>query len=150
DLKGKKKDNLQAFIPNLEMSRKLVTLDRHVPVAVEWDKWRVQPWDGPKLLELFRDWGVRGFADQVRSTIQAAPPEKKMRVSQGSLFEGGDDAVAESDGADWPEPHTYHLVNNAADFAAFLAKLNKQRRFAIDLETTSLDPHQAEIVGLAV
>jgi DNA polymerase-1 len=98
---------------------------------------------------LFRDWGFRGFADQVRSTIQVAPSEKKKRVSQGSLFDGGDDAVAESDGADWPEPHTYHLVNNAADFAAFLTKLKTQKRFAIDLETTSLDPHQAEIVGLA-
>ena len=49
--------------------------------------------------------------------------------------------------ADWP--HEYHLVNQPGDFTAFLNRLNKQTRFAVDLETTSLDPHEADIVGFA-
>ncbi len=148
DLKGKKKENLQAFLPKLETSRKLVTLDTHVPVPMEWDKWSVQPWDGPKLLDLFRTWGFRGFADQVRSTIQSELQETKSNIVQGSLFGVAEETTATvAAAADWP--HTYHLVNRAADFTAFLKQLKQQERFAIDLETTSLDTQQAEIVGLA-
>ena len=148
DLKGKKKENLQAFVPNLEMSRKLVTLDTHVPVPLEWDKWHVQPWDGPKLVELFRAWGFRGFAEQARATIKDTPAEASHQIVQGSLF-GAEDAPApiKSASPDWP--HEYRLVNNDKDFTAFLKQLKKQTRFAIDLETTSLDTQQADIVGLA-
>ncbi len=149
DLKGKKKENLQAFVPNMELSRKLVTLDKHVPVAMDWPNWRIQSWNGPKLLELFRNCGFRGFADQVRATIKDAPAESTSGIVQGSLF--SDDAAATAGnaaGTDWP--HEYHLVNKAKDFTAFLKQLQKQQRFAIDLETTSLDPHDADIVGIAI
>jgi DNA polymerase-1 len=147
DLKGKKKENLLAGIPKLELSRKLVTLDRHVPVALEWDKWRMQPWDGPKLLELCRTWGFRGFADQVRATIQHEPAQAKQHIVQGSLFGDQPSEAAPASAADWP--HEYHLVNDAAKFAVFFEQLQKQPRFAVDLETTSLDAHKAKIVGLA-
>ncbi len=148
DLKGKKKENLQAFVPNLETSRKLVTLDRKVPVPLEWERWRMQEWDGPKLRELFVGWGFRAFAEQLRVSVRTAPPPASRQIVQGSLF--GDDPTStpmQNAVADWP--HEYHLVNNEEDFAAFLDRLRTQKRFAIDLETTSLDPRQAEIVGLA-
>ena len=148
DLKGKKKENLLAGVPKLDLSRKLVTLDRHVPVALEWVKWRMQPWNGPKLLELCRTWGFRGFADQVRASIQQEPTPAKQQIVQGSLFGEQSSEPAPVEAADWP--HTYHLVNDGDKFAAFFEKLRKQSRFAVDLETTSLDAHQAAIVGLAV
>jgi DNA polymerase-1 len=68
---------------------------------------------------------------------------------QGSLFgdQASEPAPASDCASDWP--HVYHLVNDADKFAAFLAQLKTQPRFAIDLETTSLDAHQADIVGLA-
>src|SRR5436190_1424638 len=44
DLKGKKKENLQAFLPDLERSRKLVTLDTHVPIELDWQNWRLRDW----------------------------------------------------------------------------------------------------------
>src|SRR5262249_42849685 len=43
----------------------------------------------------------------------------------------------------------YHLVNTPELFRDFLRQLRRQRRIAVDLETTSLQPLQAEIVGLA-
>jgi DNA polymerase I len=148
DLKGKKKENLQAFLPNLERTRKLVTLDRQVPVPLAWDQWPVRPWNGPKLLELFRTWGFRGFAEQVRATIKDVAVEAASQIVQGSLFSDDSAGASPPKAADWP--HEYHLVNTPKDFAAFLKQLQKQTRFAIDLETTSLDAHQADIVGIAI
>jgi DNA polymerase-1 len=56
-------------------------------------------------------------------------------------------------GAGLPTPpstaHRYHLVSTSAQFTGFLQQVQKQKRFAVDLETTSLDPLRAEIVGLA-
>src|SRR5262249_14670457 len=43
----------------------------------------------------------------------------------------------------------YHLVDTPKKFADFLKKLKKQKRFAVDLETTSLEPLSSEIVGFA-
>jgi DNA polymerase-1 len=43
----------------------------------------------------------------------------------------------------------YNLVDTPKKFDAFLKQLKKQKRFAVDLETTSLQPLAAEVVGLA-
>jgi DNA polymerase I len=43
----------------------------------------------------------------------------------------------------------YRLVDTPELFEAFFMELQKQARFAVDLETTSLEPLRAEIVGLA-
>src|SRR5262249_835205 len=44
---------------------------------------------------------------------------------------------------------TYHLVDTPKKFEAFFKKLRKQKRIAFDLETTSLQPLEAEAVGIA-
>jgi DNA polymerase-1 len=44
---------------------------------------------------------------------------------------------------------TYNLVNTPEKFEAFLLRLGRQHRLAVDLETTGLDPRTAKIVGLA-
>ena len=43
----------------------------------------------------------------------------------------------------------YHLIDTPEKFHDFLKELRKQKRFALDLETTHLSPIQSSIVGLA-
>ncbi len=43
----------------------------------------------------------------------------------------------------------YHLVDTADKFEAFYCQLQQQKRFAIDLETTGLEPMRVDLVGLA-
>jgi DNA polymerase-1 len=43
----------------------------------------------------------------------------------------------------------YHLVDTPEKFATFHRELKKQKRIAFDLETTSLEPRRADIVGYA-
>jgi DNA polymerase-1 len=45
---------------------------------------------------------------------------------------------------------TYTLIDTPEAFKSLVAELKKQPRFAIDLETTSLMPLEAEIVGIAL
>ena len=159
----------------IELCRKLVTLRTDAPIPFDWEGWRRRDWHGQQLLELFQDFGFRGFANRVRATLTKAGAAKnaeivgtvapvavsvsidepskmrKPRPGQPSLF----DLI---DGAEpTPEPvvddgwvGNYRLVDTPEAYAGFLTELQRQKRFAIDLETTSLDPMRAEIVGIAV
>ena len=46
-------------------------------------------------------------------------------------------------------PHEYHLVDSPAERAKLIQSLQKQNCFCLDTETTSLDPKEARLVGLA-
>jgi len=47
-------------------------------------------------------------------------------------------------------PFVYNTIFTEEEFNAWLNKLEKAEIFAFDLETTSLDAHQAQIVGIAL
>lgn len=155
ELKGKKRENLEKARDLLPTSRALVTLKTDVSLEVDWASWALKPWDAPKLLELFRNFGFRRFQDDIKNAMPAstlrvpsAPPPKP---AQGDLFanmEEDNSAPEAPPPSDWK--HTYHLVNDEATFATFLAQFSQQSRFAIDLETTSLEAHSAAIVGVAI
>ena len=159
----------------IELCRKLVTLRTDAPIPFDWEGWRRRDWHGQELLELFQNFGFRGFANRVRATLTkagaarnaelvaapaptaVAPDEpskmRKPRPGQPSLFDLIDnngvtsEVVAVIDDG-WVG--NYRLVDTPEAYAGFLAELRRQNRFAIDLETTSLDPMRAEIVGIAV
>ena len=174
---AKKQENLRASREQLKTGEKLVRLATDVPIAMDWDNWQLQPWDAPKLLALFKEWGFRGFADQVRreaasSSTQGTVASLRMPeensaaqevVSKSNaatnapkdLFSDLEDAAQES-----PNPaatnvqsnsadHDYQLVDTPEKFDAFYEKLAMQNRFAIDLETTNVNPVQAQIVGMS-
>ena len=61
---------------NLGKSKKLVTLDTNVPLTFDWEGWRRRDWDGQKLLELFHEFGFRGFSDRVRRTLAGSGAKK--------------------------------------------------------------------------
>ncbi len=155
EIPGKKKENLKASAEIIQLSRKLVRLDTEVEMPLEWDAWRLKPWDSPKLYELFRTWGFRGFADQIRSELPATslrqPAPTPTAHVQGDLFSGQVDdqpAHASESAPSWQ--HDYRLVHTPEEFADFMKEFALQTRFAVDLETDDLDPLQANIVGIAV
>lgn len=164
---------------NLQKSKTLVTLRTDAPITFDWEGWRRRDWDGPRLLELFQQFDFKGYANKVRTTLthsgQAknaeilesigeakptkAPRAKKEPVAKGkapsgaSLFDQIDadspvPPVPEKEPDNWKSD--YRLIATEADFQDFLAKVRQQKRFALDLETTSLDPYLAEIVGIAI
>jgi DNA polymerase-1 len=155
---AKRQENLRAFAEKVQLSRQLVRLATDVPLEQDWEGWRLQDWDAPRLLELFRTWGFRGFAEQVRSQAPRGPSQLELFPAdadgQSELFPFGANtpAVGQDSNPDSPGggKHVYHLVNDGARFKAFFAQLRRQSRIAVDLETTSLEPLRAEPVGYAI
>ena len=153
----KRQENLRAAVSTIPLSRQLVRLATDVSVQVDWEGWRVRDWDARKLLALFKEWGFRSFADQVRSqssTLDLTPeePARPERESQqGELFPfvANVSESAERNGAARTTNARYHLVDTPEKFKDFYAKLCKQTRVAFDLETTGVAPLQSEIIGVA-
>jgi DNA polymerase-1 len=157
---AKRQENLRAWKGKEETTRQLVRLDTNVPLAMDWDGWKLGPMDEERLLALFREWGFRTLLPLVRAD---APIAAEPAPVQAELFPFGANAGAEtapnsvlSTQHSAPGAHpadgwkaTYHLVDTPKKFEGFLKKLRKQKRIAFDLETTSLNPLESEPVGLA-
>lgn len=151
EVPGKKQESIKLAQPLLETCRTLVRLATDVPVPLEWEKWKLQPIKTDEAIRLFQEWGFQSLRNQ----LLGAPPAP----SQPSLFDGEEasaNGASVSPNGDHPKatppPHwkaDYHLVDTPEEFERFLGKLNVQKRFAIDLETTGLDPLQCFLVGLS-
>lgn len=124
---GKKlSENLKTYRDQALMSRQLVRLNQDLPIELSWDDCRVSKPDHARLHELFKDFGFRRYAN-----------EMETELAQGQIQEAGDQA------REWIK------VDDEEKFTQFLSELNLQRKFCVDLETTSVDPLQADIVGWA-
>ncbi|ACM19768.1 DNA polymerase I [Geotalea daltonii FRC-32] len=109
---------------------------------------------------------LREFADQARlsrrlATIEcnvpvpysygdfaASPPDNRLL---GDLFReyGFTTLMKELTSVATLSSDDYRTILSAGDFSALMDKLGTQSIFAIDLETTSLNPFEAEIVGIS-
>ena len=158
---AKLRENLKTFAPQALMSRELVRLNVDLPVEYDWETCRGVTPDVPRLQEMFRQFGFRSLIQEVKQfdTTSVAPTpvvvaQRGVKSQARSLFDGMDDAPAaveevrsiESDSAD---TRKWETVDTPEKLAAFLAELNLQTRLCLDLETTSVDPRRATIVGWA-
>ncbi len=126
DVSGaKRKQNLIEYREQAILSRQLARLDAQVPLTVDWDAGRTGQIDPAQALGLFREFGFRSLAEKVES-LAGKQPEAKVQLKP-----------------------VYHTVNTAEAFESFLEQLKHQKRISIDLETTSICPRWADIVGYA-
>jgi DNA polymerase-1 len=157
---AKRQESLRNAGDIIERTRKLVRLDTNVPLKLDWDAWRLRDPDVPRLRQLFQEWGFHSLANQLRESGRTAGQSQGELFAAEELFPFGANAPAEAaespatgetpvpPGADnWQAD--YQLVDTEAKLEQFLRQLRKQKCLAFDLETTSLSPLQAEIVGLA-
>ncbi|MGD0999817.1 MAG: DNA polymerase I [Candidatus Brocadiia bacterium] len=121
EIRGKRlKESLTTHADAARLSRRLVTIDTKAPVELSLDACRVKPPEPERLVPVFQKLGFRQFIAE----FPVAPTRE--------------------------EAAAYHLVDTEEALESLLAALRAQKRFSIDLETTSTSPMLAEIVGLSV
>jgi DNA polymerase-1 len=117
-------ENLVAHRDLATLSKRLVTIDRHVPLDTDWDDLARRATDEAALRDAYRE---LEFQDRL--------------AALGPV--GGEPAPAE---------RRYHAVATPAELDALVKALEATRGrggFALDTETTSIVPTRAEIVGLS-
>ena len=158
NLKGKQKEKVEQNVEKALLSKQLATIMHDAPLAVELDDLAVKGHDDEALKALFTEFefnalGRRLFGDDFKAgrgrqlAKEAAAPsgnngdlfsmEETMQQTSPSLK-----TIADTE-------HSYHMIRSAEERAGLLAALAAQKSFCFDLETTSLDPRDTEIVGIA-
>ena len=120
------------------ISKKLVTLKKDVPVKVPYSDFILKQIDKKKLYNFLRDmefnrllssaistYGEVDFKDD-RKEFSQAKPESKI------------------------DKKKYILIKNENELSELISKIEQESEISIDTETSSLDPHQAELIGISI
>jgi DNA polymerase I len=158
-LKGKQKENVENFAQQGLLSKELATIKIDVPV--EFDEVALR-YDGPdeeKLKAIFAELEFRTLTQRIFGEKMKKP---QLKVSeQLGLFSGMETEVKEEVVEESPLPapvlhdsilttaHDYHKVDGEKAIRELISFLNLQSEFCFDTETTSLNPNEAELVGLS-
>jgi DNA polymerase-1 len=154
ELKGKQRENLINFADQARLSKELATIKLDVPVQFEAKKFKIDPFDRKSLSDVFKELEFRTLATSI---LGDAP----VQGTQSSLFPidstKTQSKTAETKSAEYKvvektienSSHHYIFVDSYSDRKKLIEYLSKQKAFAFDTETTGLDSHQAELVGLS-
>ena len=173
---NKRRENLIEHADLARISKKLVTLKDDVPLDVPLDGLTLEPTDGPKLVSFLKAMEftsitrkVAGVTETDASAVEAddisvdgyeaarGPDLDKPDGAAGTQDSDGDltaQALHEQRAAfaltQEIDNTSYECVRDEQALEAWVARIRDAGLVAIDTETTSLDPMQAELVGISL
>jgi DNA polymerase I len=148
-IKGKTGEKLAADRDNALMSKRLVTIFTDAPVSTDIQALAVRPFDEEALKALIIEWEFNALGKRLFGADFKAGRGEGRQAAVPTATEDTTAVVLPPLKTLEDVPHSYRLVKTPEERAAFITELSKQTRFCFDLETTSLDPREAEIVGIA-
>jgi DNA polymerase I len=168
ELKGKMKENIEANKELGMLSKQLATIMLDVPVVFNAEDFELNHPDTDKVTEIFQELEFRQLLTNFLKTFQQdtvpeqsnndqkiqpkATEQKQAGAGQFSLFDAdGDSAAVTSTGRKniHSVPHFYQTVESGMATSIFIKTLLKQTSVCFDTETTSLNPLDAQLVGIA-
>ncbi|MBB4729929.1 DNA polymerase I [Xanthomonas arboricola] len=163
-IKGKIGDNLRAALPRLPLNRELVTIKTDVTLA-----------SGPRALDLREPnaetlavlYARYGFTQALRelggAAAQAGLPTEPVPLgaaaasartepgrARGTGFVSGPASAPVDLDPALSAPGQYETILTQEQLDSWIARLRAAGQFAFDTETDSLDPLQADLIGLSV
>lgn len=151
DLKGKQKENLLNYREQVELSKKLVKIELDVPLDFDVSSLQKSEYDEKLLTELFNDLEFRTLTRRLFN--KEMPSATRKAGFQGSLFDEPASPQKQTPdlGHDSIESgrKNYHLVKEPDQRAELIETLCNQEELCFDTETTDVDPHKAELVGIS-
>lgn len=150
-LKGKQKENLENFAEQARISRKLATIWTDSPVEVSEKELEIQDPNAdalkPLLVDLeFNALGKRLFGDNfIAGRGQGAQMDLLI---DGDGESGATEAQVNLKTIETEKPK-YHLVDTLGGVQDLAAELAKQTSICFDTETTGLDAHTTDLLGVA-
>ncbi|HLA75744.1 MAG TPA: DNA polymerase, partial [Gammaproteobacteria bacterium] len=137
EITGKVGENLRAALPQLPVSRALLTIKCDVPLAVSPLQLQRQPPNEAALRELFKQLEFKSWLAQLNAKTAkpaAAPVSERAALP----------APKERNAA------AYQTILIPLQLEAWLSSLEQSELICFDLSTTNLDYMTAEIVGIAI
>lgn len=148
EFSGKQKENLVNYKDQVELSRKLVTIETNVPIDFDEKLFLHKAPSLDKLQPVFEELEFKTLWEKIAGKVDEGP-------KQGSLFGEEHDSSTSSVQFSTNKKtikdtdHQYFLVDNQQALDSLAADLSVQKEFCIDTETSGLDVLTNELVGLS-
>lgn len=168
-LKGKMKEKVEENAELGRLSRKLAEINLNCEVTFNAEDYEMSEPDSPKVQQIFeelefrrlKDQFIKIFSEEIVETI--VPSNTNKAVEQTQVAGSGQFSLFGGNPADAPatvkDESSRNTVTNVAHFyqgitpglgmKLFVDKLMKQTSVCFDTETTSINPLEAELVGIA-
>ncbi len=167
-LKGKMREKVEENAELGRLSKKLATICVDCEVTFDEKDYELSLPDSQKVQQLFEELEFRRLKDQFVKLFSSEEPQTPNPVSstatpqknqqeagsgQFSLF-GGDSESTTVEAYTGRKTisevsHLYQPIEGSMGLRLFMQRLLEQNRVCFDTETTSLDPLEAELVGIA-
>ena len=149
-ISGKIGESLREALPRLSLNRELTTIKTDVPLEHAPADLRLRERHVDELRDLYKRYGFNLALKELDSGVVAdAIPEKEPGRARGTGFVSAVSAdPVELDPA-LSAAGEYETILTLPQLEALIATLQESTAFAFDTETDSLDPMQANLVGLS-
>ncbi len=129
------RNKVQNNIEQARLSRKLVTIDTHVPIEYSLKDYKRGQVDFEKAKKLFTEMEFRGLLKDLANQAE----ELNLDL--------GDDIVITEEQRREAE---YICIDTIAKLEKLIKELEKKKEISVDTETTSLDSMKADLVGVSL
>jgi len=135
---NKRRETLTENKDKAIISKKLVTLMKDAPVERKIEEFQLKEIDKDKLYKFLREMEFNRLLSSVISaygepTLEEAKTEVVSKKKQPNISK-----------------KNYHLITNEKQIDKWINEAEEAGELAIDTETSSLDAHQAELVGISL
>ncbi len=156
-LKGKLKEIIENNREQIELSKKLATIDLNVPVDLNENELILETADPEKLKSIFNELEFRTVAAEILNGIEKSrKPAGSEPVlisqpgsAQGTLFDNDQVSPLVEKSTIESVPHEYLVIETQKELEEFVLKAMKLDEICFDTETTSINPLDSELVAIS-
>ena len=120
------------------ISKKLVTLKHDAPVNIDLEEFKLKDIDKDKLYKFLRE---MEFNRLLSSAISAYGEPNLSSIKNENKANKGQHKIDKS---------KYYLIENLKQLDEWIKEAEEIGEVAVDTETSSLDPHQADLIGISL
>ena len=150
-IKGKLREKVESAVDDIRMSKFLATIRTDVPIDLNLDELKVEEPDFTQLAEIFTELEFKSLLDKFIKKPQQQPKVANMQLDLFAENSTNDAVNAEFSSFESLKttPHEYKLIETEEDARKLFDFFITKQILCLDTETTSINPIDAELVGLS-
>lgn len=150
-IKGKLREKVEGAVEDIRMSKFLATIRTDVPVELNLDALKLKEPDMKRLTEIFTELEFKSLLDKFVKKPQQ--PQKTVNAQLDLFAENPTNHSVDAEFSKYESlkttPHDYQLIETEEDARKLFDLFVTKQILSLDTETTSVNPIDAELVGLS-